>query len=305
MFWLCRFLWRLVKSWIVLGLLGIALIFACWIALQPKPQPLEIERRELADRAARHLAESLPTPEGERPTLAVLPLERDTTGQVTASVRRAIARVDRYNVQPESWWGQFRRRLGFESKSVTPEAVDRVAREHTSADYLLAGKIQTLAVRHDNQEAVLDAVLVPVAQRLKSTPTVSEARYVSTDSKLNGWPSGTRHVTARASSNPSDASPARSVTSESWFGRLVGWTFLVLLSPLVVAPLLIRGLEKQSNAVNLAMLLGLTGVMGVTAFAITGFQVNTVGSAALVVAGVALALTYNWLVLSKLEELRG
>lgn len=304
MFWLCRFLWRLVRSWMLLGLFGIALALGCWVALQAKPQPLDTERRELADRAARNLAESLRPPEGERPTLAVLPLERDITGQVTAAVRRAIARVDRYNVEPESWWEHIRRKLGFQSRPVTPEAAARLARKYTSADYLLAGQIQTLSVRHDNQEAVLDAVLMPLAQRFKSKPTVSDARNVSADPEPIGWPSGTRHVTAKASSEPSATFTAGPLNSESWLERLIGWTLLLLLLPLVVAPLLIRGLEQQSNAFNLGMLLGLTGLMGTAALAITGFQIKTVGSAALVVAGVALALTYNWLVLSKLEELR-
>jgi len=129
-------------------------------------------------------------------------------------------------------------------------------------------------------EALLDAVLLPVGSPDRAVRLSAEALHDHT------------------------AGPARSaVETYPWPARLVGWLALALLLPLASAPLAIRGLEMQSNAINLALLLGLTLVAGLAAFAMIGFRLDTFSSAVLLVAAVAGALAYNWMVLVKLDEL--
>ena len=103
-----------------------------------------------------------------------------------------------------------------------------------------------------------------------------------------------------------DAAKARQAAVETypWPARLVLWLLVALLLPLGAAPLVSRGLEMESNAVNLLMLLGLTTAAGLTAYAMVGFRLDTGLAATLLLAGVALALVYNWSVLTKLDELR-
>ena len=92
--------------------------------------------------------------------------------------------------------------------------------------------------------------------------------------------------------------------SYSWPARIVVWLLLAVLLPLAAAPLLSWGLAAESNVVNLLMLLGLTTVAALAAYALIGFRLDTIWTAAFLVTAVILTLAYNWSVLSKLNELR-
>ena len=279
MMWVLRSLWRLTRSRLMIPILGIVVAGHCWMTFRPKPFPLDEHRSDLASEVAGKLAESLPVPPVGRPTLIVAPFERDPTGRLTEAVRRAIDRVDLYTVQPATFVENALRELGVR-RELAPKAAASVALEDVDSEYLLAGRVEKLSARSERDEALLGAVLIPVGSPDAGIALTAEAVH---------------DRTAKAQNSPVETYP--------WPARLVGWLALVLLLPMAFAPLATRGLEMQSNAVNLAMLLGLTLVAGLAAFAMLGFRLDTGISATLLVAAVAGTLAYNWAVLSKLEEL--
>jgi hypothetical protein len=79
---------------------------------------------------------------------------------------------------------------------------------------------------------------------------------------------------------------------------------LTVLLPFLAAPWLTRGLNRESNAVNLAMLLGLTAIASLAAWQLCGLNTETGEGTALLLLTMVLALGYNVWLLSKLEELR-
>ena len=113
----------------------------------------------------------------------------------------------------------------------------------------------------------------------------------------------TVYVDAGIGAPGSGGSWASAVDTIAWPARMVGWLAIVVLLPLLAAPLVMRGLAKQSNTVNLAMLLGLTALPAVVVYAMLDFRLDTMLSAVLLLLAVGGALAYNWVVLSKLEEL--
>jgi len=114
---------------------------------------------------------------------------------------------------------------------------------------------------------------------------------------------------------PADGRPALVVTrfeddptartTYPWPSRLLSWLIVALVMPLLLAPLAQRGLDRQSNALNLLMLLGLTACAGLAAFGLLGCHLDTGLAAVWLVLGITLSLLYNWLILGKLDDLRG
>ena len=276
---LFRSLWRLARRRVMLPILLVVVAGQCWMMYRPKPFPLDERRTELAHEVAGKLAEALPVPAAGRPAVVVAPFERDPTGRLTDAVRRAIERVDRYAVQPTSFVQNVLADLGVR-RELAPEAAASVAMDDLKSEYLLAGRVEKLSARTDMDEALVSAVFIPVGVPDEATPI---------------------HVEAVHDHTAGAEGPA--VQTYPWPARLVSWLAFALVLPLAVAPLACRGLEMQSNAVNLAMLLGLTLAAGLAAFAMLGFRLDTWLAATLLVAAVAAALAYNWMVLNKLEEL--
>jgi len=246
----------------------------------PKPLPLDDRRVALADEIAEKLAESLPVPSVGRPTLTVALFQDDRTGNLTDAVRLAIDRVDRYAVQPTTFVENVLARWGLQQESVSPEKAPSVATEDLQTEYLLAGRVERLSARNDMDEAALTAVFVPVGSPECAIPLSVEIVH-------------------------DHAAEANQLAAEtkSWLTRFVSWLALTVLLPVVAAPASVHGLKLQSNAVNLALLLGMTFVSGLAAFATLDFRLDTTVSAALLIAAVAAALFYNWLILAKLEQL--
>jgi hypothetical protein len=303
---LLRVLWRLMRLRVRIPLLVAAAIAYGWMMVRPRPFPLDARRTELADEVAGKLAESLPLPSVGRPAIVVLPFERDPSGSVTDAVRRAIQRVDRYAVQASSLWENVLRESGFGPQPVALEQAESLAASHLPGEYLLAGRVEMLSARTDMDEAVLEGVLVPVGSANPSGAPMVEVSgpQSSHAAPVAATPVRTVRLRAEAIHDHLAATRPAPVETYPWPARLVVWLLVVLLLPLVVSPLASRALERESNAMNLVMLLGLTAITGVAALAMLGFRLETAWSAVLLLAGVGLALGYNWMVLSKLEELR-
>ena len=303
MSWLFGLVWRVVPQRLTLPLL-VAILLGCgWMALCPKATPLDSKRLELADEVAAKLAESLPMPPAGRPTILVLPFERDSGGEVTDAVRRAIERVDRYQIPSPSIWEHVLHQAGFGSQPVPLEQAETLARGKLAADYLLAGRVESLSARTDKDEAVLEATFASIGV----PPSDSDSAKDSVG-----------RSSATATLVPSGASPLR-LCAEAihdhkslfdmlpwspypWPARLIAWLLAAFLLPLATAPLLSRGLAAESNVVNLLLLLGLTALSASGAYAMVGFRINTVWTAGLSVVATALAFAYNWTLLDKLDH---
>jgi hypothetical protein len=300
-----KLLWRVARIRLILPILCVGLVAQAWMTVRPKPNPLDARRLELADEVAGKLAESLPRPTLGRPTLVVMPFDRDPTGSVTDAVCRAIERVDRYTIQPPSLLENIFRQYGIPVQPVTPEAAESLAIENAPAEFLLAGRVQMLSARSDMDEASLEGVFIPIGgvQDVQTLPAEAPIGANSMQAPIGSLSRAVRLLAETVHDHTADTQPAP-VETYPWPMRLVLWLLATLLLPVVVTPLVSRGLEKQSNTVNLLMLLGLTTVAGVAAFAMVGFRLDTAWGASLLVAGTGLALVYNWLVLSKVDELR-
>jgi len=305
MFWLLRSLWSMRRSRVMLPMLGLAVLAQGWLLVRPQPVPLDTRRLELTDEVARKLAETLPPPPGRRPTLAVLPFDRDPTGAVTEAVRRAIARVDQYTVQPASLLERVITECGLMPNNVRLEAADELDTTRISGEYVLLGRVQVLSARSDRDEAVLEAVLLPVA-----TPGQGTRGGSSPGAKVPGHGVSGLHfaepVRFRAETVHDHQIAAKSARDGVWYqpSRLLIWLLLVLGLPLVAAPLIQRGLDRESNGLNLLMLLGLTAAAGLGAWTVIGMPIETSGGAGLLLFTLVLVFGYNWWLLSKLEDLR-
>jgi hypothetical protein len=300
-----RLLWRVVRFRLLLPMMLIGFAGQVWMSVRPTRNPLDERRLELADEVAGKLAESLPRPAVGRPTLIVMPFDRDPTGSVTDAVCRAIERVDRYAVQPRSLLENLLRKYGTRVEAITPEEAETLVIEDTPAEFVLAGRVQMLSARSDMDEAAIEGVFIPVGGTRDTLAVTAEAPIAdrSTGVPITRLSRPVRLLAETVRDHTTEAQPLPAETYP-WPARLITWLLVALLLPLVATPLVSRGLEKQSNAVNLLMLLGLTSVAGVTAFAMVGFQLDTIWGASLLVAGTGLAFAYNWLVLAKVDELR-
>lgn len=287
MFWLLRTMWSMGRSRVMLPVLALAVAAQGWLLVRPRPLPLDARRLELTDEVARKLAESLPVPAVERPTLAVLPFERDPTGVVTDAVRRAIERVDRFTVLPPGLLDRVQAEYGWTRNSVSLDKADELDLARVPGEFVLVGQVQNLSARSDGDEAVLEGVLIRNASSRASPPKEKAVRI-------------------RAEAVYDHRSAAALAGAAAWYppSRLLIAALLVLGLPLVAAPAIQRGLDRQSNAVNLLMLLGLTAAAGTGCWGVVGASLETGLGAALLVLTLVFALGYNWWLLSKLEELR-
>lgn len=272
---------RFLVSRVMAPVLAIALVWQAWMMLRPKPFPLDDRRRVAIEGAATKLAGEMPVPQSVRPTLQVAQFEGDTTGFVTDATRRAIDRRGRYVVQSAGITQNLMKELGIPERSISPDMLSSFDVKGLKCDYLLAGRVLRLSDDGDIAEAALEAGLFEVAS-----------------------PPGVKRLVVEARHGPPDGAGRRAVRSHPWPLRLLGWLAFALLLPLVLTPLVRRGLSKESNALNLAMLAGSMSVAVVAAYAMIGFRHDTWWSAALLLPAAASALAYNWLVLSRQERLR-
>lgn len=274
---------RLLRPRMLVAVLGLSLTLGwqAWMIVRPRPLTLDSQRLEVAEEAAAGLAERMPRPEGENPTLAVGRFDNDPSGEVTEAVRLAIDRLDQYAVEPATVMENVRRELGLEEEPIAPENIGDLDLDKLDSDYLLAGRVRSIRTTGESDEAMLEAVLVSKHAPSERINLTSEAGH---------------------GRNPSAAGDT--VRSYPWPARLLSWVALVTLLPLVLAPIGCRGLERESNLVNLAMLLGLTSLAALVALAMLGFRIDTAWTAVLMAAGVVVAGAYNWAVLSKMEEMR-
>lgn len=272
----------LSRPFAVALLLGVTLVQAWWL-IGPDDEPLGFARRNVAARTAAVVALEIPGRDGIT-TLAVLPLRNDPNEVVTRRLKEAIADRGRYEIIEESL---FRRLIAQLRKTPIPPltAADAVsAARQIGADAVLFGEVTRFSGQQG--EAML-AIDVRMAER-QSGHAVWVKHY---EEQLSGAPTTADYWRARlADSNKPQ--------------RVVIWVCLVLLLPLVTAPLIRRVTAEESNALNLVMLVSYTAVGVVAAWALTGFWVPSWWTALALLLAMGSAAVYNYKVTSVIDELR-
>jgi hypothetical protein len=306
MFWLLRVMSWVMGSRMMVAVLGLAIAIQAWLLLRVQPIALDARQLELADEVAHKLAESLPRPTAGRPTLVVMPFDRDPTGGVTEAVRRAIARVDHYTVQPPGLQERLITRCGFALTTVSFASAEQLDTAGLGGEYVLLGQVQILSARSDRDEAVLEGILIPARS---SADSRRSQRVADSADSMRGpagpqAPSRVLRVKGEAVHEHRPVTMASGLAAWCQPARLVAWLVFVLCLPLAVARPIQHALNRESNGLNLLMLLGLTTAAWSAAWAVIGRSAETGVGTALLVLTLAAAFGYNWWVLSRLEHLR-
>jgi len=123
-----------------------------------------------------------------------------------------------------------------------------------------------------------------------------------------GWslisPSPARAPAPAAASASPEPGLGGSIRAASLVKRVLIWLALAALLPLLLIPLIKRLLEKNSNAVNFALLAGLTLIDLAAAFVLAGFELFSWLPALMILAAGAAGAVYNYWLCSALERLR-
>jgi len=276
------FLGILARPLAVTLLVGVTLMQAWWL-LGPEDEPMGFARRNVAARTAAVAALEIPGREGIT-TLAVLPLRNDPNEIVTRRLKDAIAERGRYEVVEESL---FRRLLGQlrQSPIPPPTVADAVsAVRQIGADAVLFGEVTRFSGAEGQAMLAID---LRMAER-DSGQAVWVKHY---EEQISGAPASVDYWRARLADS---AKPS----------RILLWLGFTLLFPLLTAPLIRRVTSEESNAANLAMLIGYTGVSVALAWALTGFWAPSWWTVLALLLALGLSGVYNYKVASALDDLR-
>jgi hypothetical protein len=110
-------------------------------------------------------------------------------------------------------------------------------------------------------------------------------------------------VRADGTASAAAMGPLNTLWRYPWPLRFVAWLVGIMLLPWAAAALLASGLKKESNGINMAMLIGLTFVSVLIGCAFINFRESNFFSLVFA-AGALAALGYNWVFLSGLEDQR-
>jgi hypothetical protein len=90
-----------------------------------------------------------------------------------------------------------------------------------------------------------------------------------------------------------------------WPIRLFAWVLMAFLMPLLASPLAQCSYGLQTNTIKLVLVLELAGFAGAGSYCLLGFCLDAVPAASFLVLGTATSLLYNWIIVWKLDDLRG
>jgi hypothetical protein len=151
----------------------------------------------------------------------------------------------------------------------------------------------------------LDALQSDVGNEVKLLWTLVNAAPKEQADKLFSEPIVTGEAHVRSALGGASEVPLtwkQAIVRTGW--SLIIWTLFTLLLPVLGAGVLHKLLEKESNWVNLVMLVGLTLLNLLVALALMGFSVAGILESLLILVAFLAAGVYNYLVLDKLEDLR-
>lgn len=258
---------------LVVLFLTAATLFEGYLLLRPNGDELGFLRRTLADRAAAEIVEDLPQ-NGAR-TLAVLPLAGDVDEFLTTTLRESVRSSGKYALLDDSFFHKIWSELGRRDAPVADLDGALAAARKAGVDFALFGEIVQFETT-ENRAAL--KVNLRLADR-----AAHQAVFARTFERTSGG--GTF------------SSPywRAHIADSSKLHRALVWMLVVLLLPIVTAPIIRRVTEEESNAWNLALLVVYTSIDGVLAFALTGFWVPGVLTATVLLAAFASSAYYNYL----------
>jgi len=262
-------------------LLGAVVVLQGYLLFRPQ-DPLGFAGHSVVTQTAAAVAADLPDRKGLT-TLAVLPFVNDFNAVVAGQVKDAILERGRYEVLDESF---FRRLLNEARGGAAPiadlkEAV--AAARRIGVDAVVFGEVSRLTREPGQADLALN---LRMAER-ESGQAVFARQY---EDRAGGNSTSVAYWRARL---------ADSSTPQ----RILAWTCIVLLAPLVGAGLIRRVTAEESNLRNGVLLVAMTGIDVLLAWGLTGFWIASWGTAAAIALAAAASLAYNYKVASIIDDL--
>lgn len=253
-----------------------------YLLVRPGGDELGFLRRALADRACAEIVEDLPRQNGVY-SLAVLPLAGDPDGFVTAKLRDTVRSSGKYELMDDSFFHKIWRELGRRDVPVADFDGAMTAARKAGVDFALFGEIVEFETTENRAALKLNLRLADRSAR--------QAVFARTYERAEG---GGALSSAYWRAHVADSSKGQ---------RLLIWVLVVLLLPILTAPLIRRVTEEESNAWNLALLVIYTAIDTGLAFALTGFWVPGLTTALVLIGALLVSAYYNYRIASLIEEL--
>lgn len=274
----------LFSKWMLLaGLVAVA--WQGWQVVRPKPWAPNELQQAAAERVCWQAAEAIPAGLPDIEKIAVVRLGgRDVNGYISKKLAECMHQLGRYEVLHETFIGKLMRELGIDEHPVTrlDEAVK--AGKQMGVSGVVFGNVPEFTSDQHSASVRLNLRVANV----KTGEAVFADSFAQREPPSPASLEGIRH----------------SVLATAVIQRVIIWLAFAVLLPLVLVSFIKHLLTKESNAVNFAMLAGLTLADLAVAFLLCGLVVLTWLPGLAIVAAAVAGGAYNYWVCSRLEELR-
>jgi len=272
------------SKWALLA--GIAV--ACWqgwTVLRPKPWAPDELQKAAADNVCRRAAQAIPPRLGGVEKIVVLRLAgHDDDGYVTARLGECVQKAGGYSVLHETFVSNLMRELKIDRKGVSTLEEAVAAGRKIGVSGVIFGDVPEF--RRDEASASI-RLNIRLA-RVDTAQSLFAESFTQTEPPSPASIAGVR----------------KSVNATSVVKRILVWLAFAAIVPLLLIPVLKRFLERESNAVNLALLVALTLLDLVLAFFLCGLDVFAWIPGILLVLAVVAGGLYNYWLCSTIEGLR-
>jgi len=281
-FGLLRHLLRL--RWLMLGGLVVA-GWQGWELMRPKAWAPNDLQRSAVDQVCWQAAKAIPAGLPGIEKIAVLRLGgRDTDGFVTAKLADCLHRTGRYDVLQESFVAKLMKELGIDDKPVSTFDEAAKAGKKMGVSGVVFGEVPEFSA---DEAAASIRLNLRVANVEKGVSAFAES-FAAKEPPAATSVAGVR----------------RSIRTSSVVKRLLIWLAFAALLPVVLIPIIKHFLEQESNAVNFALLVGLTLADLALAYVLVGLAVFEWVPALLLLGSVVAGGAYNYWLCSTIERLR-
>ena len=267
-------------------LIGLGVVgYQAWTVVRPGPwEPDELQAKA-AERVCRAAAEAMPKDLSGLAKIAVVRLGgRDTDGYVTGKLAECIQKCGRYDVLHETLKGNVKKQLGIEEKPVTTlERAVEVGKE-LDVSGVVFGEVSQFERSEDSARIRLEMKVANVAD--------GKIAFAGSFGQEEP-PAGTSSERTR-----------EAINTTSVVKRLLVWLAFAAILPLLLVPIIKHFLARESNAVNLALLIALTLADLALAYVLCGLAVTGWIVGVLLVLAVASGGIYNYWLCSTVETLR-
>jgi hypothetical protein len=254
--------------------------WATWTIVRTPSDPRAALRDTLLDSISERIAAQTPIQFAGRP-IVVAQLGGDPDGTLTQGLRLRLGAEKVRSVSGE-FLDRVLQQMGLQGKPVvTLDAAMRVARE-TGVEAVLFGDVvdQRLADRAGKLTLDLRWAETSTGRSIYSAPVSAE---------IGG---------------PSDFLLARTARAAIW-PRILIWLSVSLFLPIMGSPLIQWLTARESNALNLATLGGMTLIDTLIALGLMGLSASSVLPALALVAAFVCAAFYNYVAVDLIDQYRG